>query len=329
MSDQAMAPPNAQANHVEGTRRAVVVAFVGNLAIAAAKFVGASLSGSVALFAEGLHSVVDSFNQVFLYLGLALQERPASATHPFGYGKERFFWSFIAAIFIFAAGAVVAFHEGYAKWLAPEPLHDIRWALGVLAFAFVAEAVSLRVSYRELASRARAAGKGTWPYLVTTRDPTLAAVVVEECAALLGILIAVVGVSMAYLTGDGRWDAGASVGIGVLLTVLAFLLGGKSRSLLLGQGALPEELALIEGIFAASPDIEKVIDCFTMQLGPDELLLAAHLQIRRDLSTQEIEARLDAIEQALAAAVPALKRIFLEAEDAEDVARKIEEGRAF
>jgi cation diffusion facilitator family transporter len=320
---------NVRAGSAEGTRRAVVVAFFGNLVIAVAKFVGAFFSGSVALFAEGLHSVVDSFNQVFLYLGLHLQERPASPTHPFGYGKERFFWSFIAAIFIFATGAVVAFHEGRAKWLHPVPLQDVRWALGVLAFAFVAEAFSLRVSYRELAARAREQGKRTLAFLMTTRDPTLAAVVVEESAALLGILVAAVGVTMAWWTGDGRWDAAASVCIGLLLTALAFMLGGKSRSLLLGQGALPEELALIEAIFDESPDIEKVIDCYTMQLGPDELLLAAHLQIRRDLSTQDIEDRLDAIEQALARAVPALKRIFLEAENAEEVARKIGEGQTF
>ncbi|MNS14949.1 Ferrous-iron efflux pump FieF [compost metagenome] len=319
---------NRQAAH-DGTRKAVVVAFIGNLIIAVAKFVGAFFSGSVALFAEGLHSVVDSFNQVFLYLGLHLQSRPASPTHPFGYGKERFFWSFIAAIFIFATGAVVAFHEGWAKWQHPEPLSDVRWALGVLAFAFVAEALSLRVSYVELARRAKEAGKNTLAFLVTTRDPTLAAVVVEESAALLGILVAATGVGLAWWTGDGRYDAAASICIGALLTGLAFMLGGKSRSLLLGQGALPEELALIEAIFEASPDVEKVIDCYTMQLGPDELLLAAHLQIPRNLSTQQIEDRLDAIEQDLARAVPALKRIFLEAENAEEVAKKIGEGQTF
>ena len=328
-----MADPSStvQARRAAGTRRAVAVAFAGNLVIAVAKFVGAFFSGSVALFAEGLHSVVDSFNQVFLYLGLALQERPASPTHPFGYGKERFFWSFIAAIFIFATGAVVSFHEGWAKWQHPEPLLDLRWAIGVLAFAFVAEAASLRVSYVELAARAQEAGKGTLAFLITTRDPTLAAVVVEEGAALVGILIATGGVVMTSLTGDGRWDAAASIGIGFLLTGLAFMLGGKSRSLLLGQGAQPEELALIEGIFAESPDIEKVIDCYTMQLGPDELLLAAHLQIRRDLSTQEIEDRLDAIEQALARAVPEelRGRVVAVAENAEDVARKIGQGQTF
>jgi cation diffusion facilitator family transporter len=319
----------ASASSVEGTRRAVIVAFFGNLAIAIAKFVGAYFSGSVAILAEGLHSVVDSFNQVFLYLGLHFQERPATEQHPFGYGKERFFWSFIAAIFIFATGAVVSFYEGYAKWVHPEPLRDVRWALGVLAFAFVSEAASLRVAYAELADRAKEAGKGTLDFLITTRDPTLAAVVVEESAALLGIVVAASGVGLAAWTGNARWDAAASIGIGLLLTALAFMLGGKSRSLLLGQGALPEELERMQAIFEASPDVEKVIDLYTMQLGPDELLLAAHLQIRRDLSTQEIEDRLDAIEQALARAVPSLKRIFLEAENAEDVARKIGEGQTF
>lgn len=314
---------------MDGTRKVVLVAFFGNLAIAVAKFVGAHHSGSVALFAEGLHSVVDTFNQVFLYLGLHLQQRPPSATHPFGYGKERFFWSFIAAIFIFASGAMVAFYEGYHKWLHPEPLTAVGWAMGVLAFAFVAEALSLRVSIKELSARAQEAGQSLWGYFRTTRDPTLAAVVVEESAALVGIVIAAVGIGLTALTGHGRFDAAASIGIGVLLTYLAFVLGDKSRSLLLGQGALPEEIARIEAIFAASPDVEKVIDLYTMQLGPDELLLAAHLQIPPDLSTQQIESRLDAIEQELARAVPTLKRIFLEAENASDVERKIGEGRAF
>lgn len=314
---------------MDATRKAVVVAFIGNLAIAIAKFIGAAMSGSVALFAEGLHSVVDTFNQVFLYLGLHLQQRPPTTTHPFGYGKERFFWSFIAAIFIFASGAMVSFYEGFNKWSHPEPLTSVGWALGVLAFAFVAEALSLRVSYREFRRKATEAGKGLWSYFRTTRDPTLAAVVVEESAALVGIVIATVGIGMTALTGEGRWDAAASIGIGLLLTYMAFVLGDKSRSLLLGQGALPEEIERIEAIFAASPDVEKVIDLYTMQLGPEELLLAAHLQIPPDLSTQEIESRLDAIEQALAKAVPSLKRIFLEAENAAEVERKIGEGQTF
>jgi cation diffusion facilitator family transporter len=314
---------------MDGTRKAVIVAFIGNVAITIAKFVGAFFSGSVAIFAEGLHSVVDTFNQVFLYLGLHLQERPASDKHPFGYGKERFFWSFVAAIFIFASGALVSFYEGAEKFRHPEPLRDLGWALGVLAFAFVAEFLSFRVSYGELRERAREAGKGVWAHLRTTRDPTLAAVFVEESAALVGILIALAGVGLTALTGNGRFDAAASIAIGALLTFLAFLLGARSRSLLLGQGALPEELEAIQRIFAESAFVEQVIDCYTMQLGPDELLLAAHLQIRRDLSTQEIEARMDALEQDLAAAVPSLKRVFLEAENAEEVERKIEEGKTF
>lgn len=314
---------------MDATRKAVIVAFFGNLAIAIAKFIGAGLSGSASLFAEALHSVVDTFNQVFLYLGLRLQERPANEKHPFGYGKERFFWSFIAAIFIFATGAVVSFHEGLTKWGHPEPLRDVGWALGILGFAFVAEALSLRVSYRELARQAREAGKYVLTHLRTTRDPTLAAVVVEESAALVGLVIAAAGIVLTLLTGDGRYDAAGSMGIGVLLTVLAFMLGDKSRSLLLGQGALPEELDRIRAIFRESPDVEKVIDLFTMQLGPDELLLAAHLQIPPDLSTQEIERRLDAIEQELASAVPTLKRIFLEAENAAEVAKKLRHGQTF
>lgn len=311
----------------QGTRRAVIVAFAGNLVITAAKFVGAYFSGSVAMFAEGLHSVVDTFNQVFLYLGLALQERPATPQHPFGYGKERFFWSFVAAIFIFASGAMVSLYEGVDKWLHPHPLHNVLWGLGTLAFSFVLEALSFRVCYQELKERAQAAGKSVMTYFVTNNDPTLTAVVVEEGAAQIGILIAAAGVGLSAWSGNPRFDAAASIGIGLLLTYLAYQLGKRSRSLLIGQGASQEELDEIQRVFAAAPFVEQVIDCFTMQLGPDELLLAAHLYFKRDLSIYDMEDRLDELEAELTRAVPALKRIFLEAENAETVERKLKRGQ--
>lgn len=317
---------DAQAR-VEGTRKTVIVAFLGNLVITTAKFIGAYFSGSVAMFAEGLHSVVDTFNQVFLYLGLALQDRPASDRHPFGHGKERFFWSFVAAIFIFATGSLVSMYEGVTKFLAPHPLNNVAWGLGTLAFSFVMEALSFRVCYNELKDRARHEGKGVLQYFLTTNDPTLAAVVVEEGAAQVGIAIAILGVGLSVLTHDPRFDAAASIAIGMLLMYLAFLLGKRSRSLLLGQGAGPEDMAAIRAVFEASPYVDQVIDCFTMQLGPDELLLAAHLYFRRNLSIFEIEDRLDEIEADLTRAVPALKRIFLEAENAEKVERKLKRGQ--
>lgn len=309
------------------TRRAVVVAFGANLAIALAKGAGAALSGSVALFAEALHSLVDTLNQVFLFLGIALENRPASPKHPFGHGKERFFWSFVAAIFIFATGAVVAIVEGLEKWRHPMPLEAPQWAFAALAFAAVAEGASLVFSLRALAKEAGPGG--LWRALLDTRDATLAGVVVEEGAALLGVGIAAAGIAASLVTGDARFDAAASIAIGLLLTGLAFMLGAKSRALLIGQGASEAELEAIQAIFASSSVIEQVVDCYTMQLAPDALLLAAHLQIRRELSTAEIEDALDAVEQRLSAAVPALKRIFLEAENAETLAARALDGRAF
>ena len=310
-----------------GTRKTVIVAFAGNLVITVAKFIGAYFSGSVAMFAEGLHSVVDTFNQVFLFLGLALQDRPASDRHPFGHGKERFFWSFVAAIFIFTTGAVVSMYEGITKFITPHPLSNVSWGLGTLAFSFVMEALSFRVCYAELKDRADKAGKPVFAYFMTASDPTLTAVVVEEGAAQVGIAIAIAGVSASVLTGNPRWDAVASIAIGVLLMYLAFLLGKRSRSLLLGQGAEPEELEAILAVFEASPFVEQVVDCFTLQLGPEELLLAAHLHFKRDLSLYDMEDRLDDIEEALTVAVPSLKRIFLEAENAEKVERKVRRGQ--
>lgn len=309
------------------TRGAVSVAFAANLAIALAKGTGAFFSGSVGLFAEALHSLVDTLNQVFLFLGIALEARPASPKHPFGHGKERFFWSFVAAIFIFATGAVVSIHEGLAKWHHPAPIESPGWAFAALAFAAVAEALSLAYALRALGKSA--GPQGLWRTLVETRDATLAGVVVEEGAALVGVAIAAGGIAGTLATGDGRFDAGASIAVGLLLTGLAFMLGAKSRALLIGQGASPEELEAIQRVFADSSVIEEVVDCYTMQLAPESLLLAAHLQIRRGLSTSEIEDALDAVEQRLAAAVPALSRIFLEAENAETLAERALDGRAF
>lgn len=324
----AMTPDAEAQERLDGTRKTVVVAFAGNLVITIAKFIGAYFSGSVAMFAEGLHSVVDTFNQVFLYLGLALQDRPASDRHPFGHGKERFFWSFVAAIFIFTTGSLVSLYEGVTKFFSPHPLENVAWGLATLGFSFVMEALSFRVCYQELKERADKAGKGVLAFFMTSNDPTLAAVVVEEGAALVGISIAMLGIGLSVVLHDARWDAIASILIGVLLMVLAVMLGQRSRSLLLGQGAGPEELEAINEVFAASAFVEQVIDCFTMQLGPDELLLAAHLYFRRDASIYEIEDQLDEIEEALTRRVPSLRRIFLEAENADTVERKRRRGQA-
>lgn len=301
------------------TLRVVLIALALNVAIAIAKFIGAYLSGSRAMAAEGLHSVVDSFNEVFLYLGLRLQHRAPSERHPFGYGRERFFWSFVAAVFVFAFGALTSLYLGITHWLSPEPIRHAGWSLGILGVTFAFDSASFVVSYREFKQRAASFQLRPWRYFGVTRDSTLAAVVAEDTAALIGAAMAALGIALSALTHDARFDAAASVGVGVLLTVLAYVIGVKSRALLLGQGASQEELRRVMAVFEGAPELARVLSCYTMLLAPEELLLACRVEVRSSLTMPEVDDLFDRLEARLIEAVPSLTedRIFLEAENAE------------
>ena len=296
------------------TSRTVVVALVANLAIAGAKFVGAGLSGSAGLVAEALHSLVDTANQGFLYLGLALQRRPGTRAHPLGYGRERFFWSFIAAIFIFAGGSLFALQHGLDKWRHPEPITDFHWAFAILAFAFAAEGFSLAISLRQARQGARRRRQGLLRHLRTTPDSTLLTVVLEDSGALIGLAFAAMGLTMTFLTGDSRWDAAASMAIGAILGVLAFILGGRAHSLLIGQAADTPTLDAIDRILRNAPFVARVVDSYTTQLSPENLILAAHVQINENLSAEQAGNLLACLEEVLIAQIPALQHIFIEIE---------------
>lgn len=296
------------------TKKAVIAALVANLSIAGVKFAGASVTGSAGLLAEALHSLVDTANEGFLYLGLALQQRPRSASHPMGHGRERFFWSFVAAIFIFAGGSLFALQHGLAKWQHPETITSYGWAVAVLAFAFLAEGSSLAISLREALKRARGRKLPFLRYLRTTPDSTLLTVVLEDCGALIGLGIASGGLAMTYLTGDARWDAAATMGIGLLLAALAFVLGGRAHSLLLGQAASTPTLNTIDRILNSAPFIERVVDSYTSFLSPEKLVLAAHVQVNEDLSAARAGVLIACLEEELSQAIPALEHIFIEIE---------------
>ena len=290
----------------------VAYAFGANLIIAVAKAVGGVLSGSVALLAEAAHSLADTMNQVFLFVSLHLGDRPADEEHPFGYGKERFFWAFLAAVFIFVAGAAFSFIEGTRALFAASGEESFLVSYIVLGVALVAEGTSLWRAIRQTSEEAREAGRGLREHLRLSKDPTTKVVVLEDSAAVTGIVFAAASIAMHQLTGAHQWDAVGSILIGFLLSYVAYRLGKDTKALLLGEAALPEERDAIRDAIVAQHEVTGVLELLTMALGPDHLLVAARADFDDDLNGREIEAVSARIEGAVREAVPAVKQFFLD-----------------
>ena len=291
---------------------AVLGALFANAIIAVLKLMAAVTTGSSGMMAEALHSIADTTNQVFLLLGLRFFKRPASKKHPFGYGKERFFWSFIAAIFIFGVGSTYAIYEGIVKLNHPHPPENLKWAYLVLAISFVLEGASIAIAIYQETKEARHEGLTFFAYIRESKDPTAKTVIFEDSAALLGILIAAAGL---YLTehGDGAyWDGVASITIGVVLAIVAFVLGRTSRGLLLGEAANPKSRKAIREAIESHPNVVKLIELLTMHLAPKQILINAHVNLRDDLVTDDIEQTNEEIEQLIKKAEPKVEMIFLE-----------------
>jgi cation diffusion facilitator family transporter len=295
---------------------AVVGALVANALIAVFKFVAAGITGSSGMMAEALHSLADTTNQIFLLLGLRFYRRPASEKHPFGHGKERFFWSFIAAIFIFGVGATYAIYEGVVKLYHPHAPEKLGWAYLALAVSFVLEAVSISIAIYQEIGEARHEGMTFAEYLRESKDPTAKTVFFEDSAALVGILIAAAGL---YLTergvgpgGGAYWDGLASIAIGCVLAVVAFLLARTSRGLLLGEAATEKVREAIRRAILSHPNVVEVVELLTMHLAPKQILINAHVNFRDDLATDEIERSIREIEQSIKRAEPMVDMIFLE-----------------
>jgi cation diffusion facilitator family transporter len=296
---------------------AVVAALVANTLIMVLKFVAAVITGSSGMMAEALHSLADTTNQVFLLLGLRFYKRPASKKHPFGYGKERFFWSFIAAIFIFGVGATYALHEGYTKLRHPHAPDHLAWAYWVLGISFVLETASIVVAIRQEMQEAHHEGMTFREYLRESKDPTAKTVIFEDSAALIGIVVAAVGI---YLTdhqvwpGSGAyWDGLASMVIGGVLAIVAFVLARSSRGLLLGEAATPKSVAAIRKAIESHPNVCEVVELLTMHLAPKQILVNSHVNLRNELTTDEIEQTIGEIEASIKSAEPKVYNIFLEA----------------
>lgn len=295
---------------------AVLGALFANGIITVLKFIAAVMTGSSGMMAESLHSLADTTNQVFLLLGLRFYRRPASEKHPFGYGKERFFWSFIAAIFIFGVGATYAIYEGINKLYHPHPPENLNWAYAVLAISFVIELGSIGLAIYQEVKEAQHEGLSFREYLRESKDPTAKTVLFEDTAALVGIVIAGVGL---YLTehhagpgGGAYWDGVASIVIGLVLAVVAFALARSSRGLLLGEAATPKTLEAIRSAILAHPNVSDVVELLTMHLAPKQILINAHVQFRDDLATGPIEQTIKEVEQNVKAAAPMVDMIFLE-----------------
>jgi cation diffusion facilitator family transporter len=295
---------------------AVIGALVANGLITILKGIGFAVTGSAGMGAETLHSLADTTNQVFLLLGLRFYKRPATEKHPFGYGMERFFWSFIAAIFIFGVGATYAVYEGFEKLRHHVEPQNLQWAYLILGISFILEAASIAIAVWQEIKEAHHEGMGFWEYLRESKDPTVKTVLFEDSAALLGIVIAAVGI---YLTehhagpgGGAYWDGMASITIGIVLAIVAFVLARMSRGLLLGEAATPKSVERIRTAILKHPNVVQVIELLTMHLAPKQILINAHINLRDQLATDDIEQTIAEIEELIKSAEPKVHMIFLE-----------------
>ncbi|MEV5407996.1 cation diffusion facilitator family transporter [Thermopolyspora sp. NPDC052614] len=293
-----------------GGTKAIIAALAANLAIAAAKFVAFLFTGSSSMVAESVHSVADSGNQALLLLGGKRAERQRTPSHPFGYGRERYFYAFVVAVVLFTIGAMFSLYEGIHKLSDPHPVETPAWAFGVLIFAIAAEGFSFRTAIRE-ASHLR--GDQTWVSFVRrAKAPELPVVLLEDLGALLGLVFALFGVTLAVITGNGVWDGVGTIMIGLLLAVIAVVLAMETKSLLIGEGANPEDEQRIVAALTAAPVVERVIHLRTLHLGPEELLVAAKIAIDHEDTAAEIATAIDDAERRVREAVPIARVIYLE-----------------
>jgi cation diffusion facilitator family transporter len=298
-----------------GGTKAILAALFANVGIAITKFVAFLLTGSSSMLAESIHSVADSGNQGLLLLGGKRSRRAATADHPFGFGRERYIYAFIVSIVLFSVGGLFALYEGYHKWHeASEPgaqgITSWHWVpVTVLVIAIGLESYSFRTAIVE-SNHVR--GKTSWVNFVRrAKAPELPVVLLEDLGALVGLILALIGVGMTLITGNGHWDAGGTMAIGVLLVAIAVILAIETKSLLLGEGAGPEEVTKIESAITAG-GVERIIHMKTLHLGPEELLVAAKIAVGRRDSAEDIARHINECEARIREAVPIARVIYLE-----------------
>jgi cation diffusion facilitator family transporter len=294
-----------------GGTKAIVAALAANVGIAATKFVAFALTSSSSMLAEAIHSLADSGNQLLLLLGGHRARKDATPLHPFGYGRERYVYGFIVSVVLFSVGGLFALYEAYHKWQEPHPIEGRWWwvPVAVLLAAIAMEGFSFRTAITE-SNLVR--GSRSWPEFVrTARAPELPVILLEDFAALLGLLFALFGVGMTLLTHDGHWDAVGTAAIGVLLVVVAVVLAVEMKSLLVGEGATPEHETAIRSALVG-PGVGSVIHMRTLHLGPEELLVAAKIGVDGADSAADVASAIDAAERRVRDAVPIARVIYLE-----------------
>lgn len=294
----------------EGSTRAILAALLANAGIAVAKFVGFLITGSSSMMAESVHSVADTSNQGLLLLGQRQSRKEADPLHQFGYGRSRYFYSFVVALVLFSLGSVFALYEGYHKISHPSELTSPIVAIVILVVAMGLEGYSFRTAVKE--SRPLKGSGSWWRFIRTSRNPELPVVLLEDSGALVGLVFALLGVGLTVLTGNPVWDGVGTVGIGVLLGVIAVVLMIEMHSLLIGEGATRDEDAAIRSALERTDNIDRLIHLRTQYLGPEELLVGAKIALAPSADLATVAATIDAAEVAIRAAVPAAQVIYLE-----------------
>jgi cation diffusion facilitator family transporter len=295
---------------VGGGTKAVITAMLANAGIAIAKFVAYLVTGSGAMLAESIHSVADTSNQALLLLGGRRAQRVADDRHQFGYGRERYFWAFVVAMILFALGGIFSIYEGISKLRDPHELESLGWAIGVLLFATVAESFAMRTAIIE--SRKVKGNRTWWEFIRKSRSPELPVILLEDAGALIGLLLAMIGVGLTALTGDPTWDALGTLGIGILLVAISVVLTIEMKSLLIGEAATQEHIEAITSAATSSASVIRVIDLKTQHIGPEELLVAGKIEFDRGLDNAELSDAIDVVESAVRASVPLTMQIYLE-----------------
>ena len=293
-----------------GSKKAIIAALLANLGIAIAKFVGFLITGASALLAESIHSVADTGNQVLLLFGGHRAARVADEEHQFGYGRERYFWSFVVSIVLFMLGGVFAVYEGVEKVRHPHEIESAGWALGILLVAMVLEGLSFRTAVRE--ARPLKGSAGWFRFIRRTKSPELPVVLLEDFGALIGLVLAMAAIGLSIATGNNRWDGFGTLLIGFLLVVIAIVLAIEMKGLLIGEAADPDVQAIIRSTIDGSEPVRRLLHLRTEHLGPDELLVAAKVEFDPDLTMRRLADAIDEVEANVRTAVPEARRLFIE-----------------
>ncbi|MDH3259482.1 MAG: cation diffusion facilitator family transporter [Acidimicrobiia bacterium] len=294
----------------EGSKSAVLAALVGNSLIAVAKFVAAFLTSSAAMLAEAFHSVADSGNQVLLLRGISVSRTAPTVRHPFGRGKEVYFWSLLVAVMLFVAGGVLAVQRGIEALQHPHEISTFAPNYIVLGVAFVIEGFSFRVAFKHF--NVVRGSRGIWRSIRETKDSALLVVLLEDSAAMLGLVFAIIGLAIAQATGNDLWDGVASIAIGILLGFVAMLLATETKQLLVGEAAGRRDRAALRMSVLSLPEVESVGRLLTMHMGPEEILVNLEVDLTDGLTSNEVERVIDTIETEIRKVLPGAMNIFVE-----------------